>query len=64
MSIEMENPTTLLEKIDAASNYVAQAILANMRGDRQHVSFALEKAQELLFDATQMADEAQDHPTP
>ena len=33
MSIEMENPKTTVEKIDAASNYVAQIRLAIMTGD-------------------------------
>lgn len=35
MSIEMENPETVVEKIDAASNYVAQIRLALMTGDKK-----------------------------
>jgi hypothetical protein len=57
MSIEMENPTTLVEKVDAASNHVAQIRLALMTGDKNHALAAVDKAGELLFDALQLIEE-------
>ena len=60
MSIEMDNPKTLLEKIDAAANYVAQIRIASMIGDTAQIRIAVEKASKLLFDATQMAAEIEE----
>lgn len=57
MSIEMENPKTLVELIDAASNYVAQIRLAYMTGDGAHLIKCLDKANALLFEAVQKAQE-------
>lgn len=56
MSIEMENPETLGEKIDAASNWVAQIKLAKMIGDSARIELALEKSATLLFDALQIVE--------
>lgn len=57
MSIEINNPKTLLEKVDAAANLVQQMYLAHMIKDESKFKEAHSKATELLFDATQMADE-------
>ncbi len=56
MSIEMENPQTLVELIDAASNYVAQIRLASAIGDNSRLTMCLDKAGELLHEALQKAD--------
>lgn len=52
MSINIDNPKTTLEKMDAASNYVAQIQIALVAGDISHAKLAAEKASRLLFDAT------------
>jgi hypothetical protein len=57
MSIEIENPTTLLEKVDAAANLVAQMRLAHMMHDEKQFNYAYQKASTLLADATSMIDE-------
>lgn len=57
MSIEMENPKTLLEKVDAAANYVQQMYLSHMISDEAKFKEAHKKATELLGDAVEMADE-------
>ena len=57
MSIEMDNPQTLVEKIDAAANYVAQIRIASMVGDKAHITSCVDKASKLLFDACLMAEE-------
>lgn len=57
MSIEMENPKTLLEKVDAAANWVQQMYLAHMIRDETKFKEAHSKATNLLSDATEMADE-------
>lgn len=57
MSIEMENPKTLLEKVDAAANWVQQMYLSHMIHDEVKFKEAHKKATELLSDATEMADE-------
>jgi hypothetical protein len=49
MSIEMDNPQTLQEKIDAASNLVAQIGLALNIGDVSHAKNAQKKALDLLM---------------
>lgn len=60
MSIEMENPTTLTEKVDAASNYVAQIRLALMTRNVPHAMKAVDKASALLFDAMLLIQEKED----
>ncbi len=58
MSIEMDNPKTILEKLDAAANYAAQIRIALMIGDKARVDFALSKIDDLLFEAKlQIEDE-------
>ena len=54
MSIEMENPTTILEKVDAASNLVEQMYLAHMIKDEKHFEEAHKKAGELLSDVIEL----------
>jgi len=55
----MKNPITVLEKIDAAANHVAQIRLALMVGDKAHALQAVENAERLLFNATtQIEDES------
>ncbi len=49
MSIEMENPKTPLELVDAARNHVAQIRIAMMVGDRRKMEQQIEKAEERLF---------------
>lgn len=51
MSIEMENPKTLMEKIDAAANLVEQMSLAHTIKDESHFKKCHKEAGELLFDA-------------
>lgn len=57
MSIELENPKTLVEKIDAASNYVSQMLLAKISGDDVHFREAYGRSSRLLFEACRMAEE-------
>lgn len=57
MSIEMENPKTLLELVDAAANHVAQIRIALMIGDNQKASASVESAADLLHRAVLKADE-------
>lgn len=52
MSINLENPDTILGKVDAAANYVAQIRLAMMIGDKGSALAAVEQAERLLFNAT------------
>lgn len=51
MSIEMNNPKTVYEKIDAAANLVEQMMLAHSIKDEAHFKVAHEKAGDLLFKA-------------
>ena len=51
MSIEMKNPQTLVEKLDAASNLVAQLKLSHDVGDKPHFARTYEKAIKLVMDA-------------
>lgn len=57
MSIEMDNPETVLEKIDAAANLVEQMYLAHMIRDEERFKESHKKAADLLFEAVQMLDE-------
>lgn len=57
MSINMKDPKTALEKIDAASNHVEQIRLALMTGDKERAMMSVEKASQLLFDAQQLMEE-------
>lgn len=57
MSIEMENPKTLLEKVDAASNLVEQMYIAYKMKDEKTFEEAHQKAGELLAGAIDLIDE-------
>jgi hypothetical protein len=48
MSIEMDNPRTTLERVDAAWNYIAQLRLALIAGDRAHAFKCIDEASRLL----------------
>lgn len=53
MSIELENPKTVLEKVDAAANLIEQMALAHAIKDQTHFNEAKEKAAKFLFQVTQ-----------
>lgn len=57
MSIEMENPKTVLELVDAAANNVAQVRLALSIYDYGYASTATERAADLLAKAMEMLNE-------
>jgi hypothetical protein len=57
MSINLKNPKTLLEKLDAAANLVEQMYLAHKVGDENRFKQAHDACSQLLFDAAQMAEE-------
>lgn len=56
MSIEMDNPQTPLEKVDAAANYVEQMYLSSKIGDIKTFEVAHTKAASLLADVTDELD--------
>ncbi len=51
MSINLENPETVLGKVDAAANCVAQIRIAMALGDKSTVLRCVEQAERLLFNA-------------
>jgi len=57
MSIELENPKTVFEKIDAAANFVEQMMLSHMIKDEETFKKAHKKAGELLFNAMRQIEE-------
>lgn len=57
MSIEMNNPKTVAEKIDAAANLVEQMNLAHMIKDESRFKQAHQKAGQLLFDALRQIED-------
>lgn len=57
MSIEMENPETVLELVDAASNLVEQMSLAHMMSDENHFEKVHAQAAAFLFEARQKIQE-------
>lgn len=57
MSIEIENPKTLTEKIDAAANLVEQMNMAHMMKDEAHFKKCHQKAGKFLFDAMRKLEE-------
>ena len=59
MSIEMENPKTALELVDAASNLVAQMMLAHRMRDESRFNEVHEKAADFLHRAVQVLDGAE-----
>ncbi len=56
MSIEMDNPQTPLEKVDAAANWVQQMFLSHMIKDESKFKEAHQKATSLLADVTDYLD--------
>ena len=59
MSINLENPETVLGMVDAAANCVAQIRLALMVGDKTRAMHAVEQAERLLFNATCKIEETE-----
>src|SRR5688572_5995972 len=59
MSIEIENPKTIAEKIDAAANLVEQMMLSHAIKDEAHFKYAHKKAGSLLFDALRQMEDDQ-----
>jgi hypothetical protein len=57
MSIETEFPATIMEKVDAAANYVEQMYLAHKLKDEKRFEDCHKEAAELLFDAIKLLDE-------
>lgn len=55
----MTNPETLLELIDAASNYVAQIRIATMVGDKNRIELAINEAERLLSVAMDKSEQAE-----
>ncbi len=53
----MNNPKTLLEKVDAAANLVQQMHLAHIMKDEDKFKEAHNQATTLLADAVEMIDE-------
>ena len=60
MSIEMDNPKTALEKIDAAANLVEQMFLSHMIRDEATFKKSHQCAGTLLFDAMRQLENEQD----
>jgi hypothetical protein len=60
MSIEMDNPKTVAEKIDAAANLVEQMNLAHMIKDEAKFKEAHKKAGRLLFNALRQIEDEED----
>ena len=56
MSINLENPKTLLGKVDAAANLVEQMGLAHQMHDNAHFSKVKQQTARLLSEATTMAE--------
>jgi hypothetical protein len=58
MSIEIDNPKTVVEKIDATANLVEQMMLSHTIGDNEHFKKVHKKAGDFLFNAMrQLQDE-------
>jgi len=57
MSIEIEDPKTVYEKIDAASNLIEQMQLAHQIKDESQFKYAYKKAGDLLFAAMRQMEQ-------
>lgn len=57
MSIEMENPKTIVELIDAAANLVEQMNMAKTIGDDKHFAKCHQKTGEFLHQALVLCEE-------
>jgi hypothetical protein len=62
MSINLDNPETVLGKVDAAANFVSQIRLALMVGNKEHVMRAVEQAERHLANAIEQIQEEQEEP--
>ena len=56
MSIEMDNPQTVLEKLDAISNLVEQMFMAHTIRDEEYFKEVHRKAGKLCFDAARQLE--------
>lgn len=61
MGIEMDNPQTVPEKLDAAGNLVEQMMLAHNTKDEGHFRKVHARAGELLFQAQRQLEEDRLH---
>lgn len=59
MSIEMKNPKTVYEKIDAAANLVEQMNMAHMIKDEEYFAKVHKEAGDLLFKAMRQLEEGE-----
>lgn len=50
MSIELDNPKTVYDKVDAAANYVEQIRIAIAVGDIKRANQSIDTIGQLLFD--------------
>ncbi len=57
MSIEMENPKTIVELIDAAANLVEQMNMAKMIHDEERFKYAHKNAGDFLHKALVLCEE-------
>lgn len=57
MSIEMQNPETIMEKVDAAANLIEQMMMAHAIKDEAKFEEAHQKAGNFLFDAMRLMEE-------
>jgi hypothetical protein len=57
MSIEIENPETLLEKVDALTNLIEQMLLAHRMRDEQRFNEAHDKAAQIGFEVSEALQE-------
>lgn len=57
MSVEINNPKTVYEKIDAAANLVEQMMLAHTIKDEAHFKKVHKQAGDLLFEAMRQIEE-------
>jgi hypothetical protein len=60
MSIKMENPETLLEKVDTLTNLVEQMLLSHRMRDEQRFNEAHDRASQIGFEISEALQEAQD----
>ncbi|HYF69107.1 MAG TPA: hypothetical protein VD884_13280 [Ohtaekwangia sp.] len=60
MSIEMENPQTIAEKIDAAANLVEQMYLSHMIRDEKKFRESHKQAGDLLFAAMRQLEDTEE----
>jgi hypothetical protein len=60
MSIEMENPVTILEKVDTLTNLVEQMLMAHRMRDEQRFNDLHERASKIGYELLTAMNEAQD----